>query len=138
MNIPTTSIPEYLASPCGINCGLCRAYLRERNKCAGCNVDSFQKPGHCITCKIKNCAERPGSSRFCFECSKYPCALLRHLDTRYRTRYFMSPVKNLDEIHERGLRMFMETESRRWSCPQCGNPVCMHTGKCSRCGASLF
>jgi len=25
---------------CGINCGTCRAYLRERNKCRGCRASS--------------------------------------------------------------------------------------------------
>jgi hypothetical protein len=28
----------HLVAPCGMNCGICRAYLREKNKCPGCRV----------------------------------------------------------------------------------------------------
>jgi len=123
-----------LIAPCGMNCGVCMAYLREKNRCVGCNSDSPGKRKTRLNCKIKNCPERPGSSRFCFACEKYPCAGLQHLDKRYRTKYSMSMIENLNGIRDMGIEEFMETENTRRVCPQCGNPICVHNGRCYHCG----
>ena len=131
--IPQTDIQHLMIAPCGINCSLCRAYLRKKNKCAGCNTVSGHKPYHCLTCKIKNCLERNEGSGFCFDCGKYPCTWIQHIDKRYRTRYSLSLIRNLDEIREFGLDRFMENERIRWTCSHCGGPVCIHTGKCCQC-----
>ena len=132
--IPQTNIPSILIAPCGMNCGICMAYLREKNKCVGCNVESPQKAKHCLVCKIKNCSERTGSSRFCFTCTKYPYTGLRQLDKRCRTKYSMSMIENLNAIRDFGLDRFMDIENTRWVCPKCGNPICIHNGKCYQCG----
>ena len=46
-----TVLPESLCSaliaPCGMDCGLCRGYVREKNRCAGCNGDDSSKPRYC-------------------------------------------------------------------------------------------
>ena len=130
---PQTNIPSILIAPCGMNCGICMAYLREKNRCVGCNIESPQKLNHCFVCSIKNCTERNGGSKFCFECPKYPCARLKQLDKRYRTKYSMSMIENLNKIKESGLDQFMEIENTRWVCPQCGNPICVHNKRCYHC-----
>lgn len=131
--IPYTNIPAIMIAPCGMNCGICMAYLRERNRCVGCNIESHQKVNHCFVCSIKNCIERPAGSRFCFDCKKYPCKRLKQLDKRYRTRYSMSMIENLNGIRDFGLDRFMGIENTRWACAQCGGPICVHNRKCYRC-----
>ncbi|MFZ3074083.1 MAG: hypothetical protein WA093_03070 [Minisyncoccales bacterium] len=41
-----------LIAPCGMNCALCMAYLREKNHCPGCGGEAI---GACQKCTIKNC-----------------------------------------------------------------------------------
>lgn len=51
----TGTMEPTLIAPCGINCGICRAYLREKNKCPGCRLFNAQEPVSIARCKIKNC-----------------------------------------------------------------------------------
>ena len=135
MNIKKAAhIPSAMIAPGGINCGACLAHLRDKNKCAGCNIDQLQKPKHCFTCRIKTCDQKPGISSFCFECNKYPCYRLKNLDKRYVSKYGLSIINNLDEIKKVGLKRFMEMENTRWACQECGSPICIHDKKCYTCG----
>jgi hypothetical protein len=55
---------------------------------------------------------KTGNSAFCFECEKYPCAGLNHLDTRYRTKYSMSMIDNLESIKQFGIRNFIKKKGK--------------------------
>lgn len=124
-----------LIASCGMNCGICRAYLRLKNKCHGCKVDNINKPVSCIHCKIKNCCVfQNGKVKFCFECKEFPCDRLKHLDKRYRTKYNMSMIENLGNIKKNGIRKFVRNEKMRWSCSKCCGTICVHNGLCSNCG----
>jgi hypothetical protein len=59
---------------------------------------------------------------------------LKHLDKRYRTRYGMSMIENLENIHKMGIRSFVASEEARWACPECGSLVCVHNRYCYGCG----
>jgi hypothetical protein len=124
-----------LVAPCGMNCGICMAYLRPKNKCAGCRgVDTYKAITR-LRCKIKNCAVfRKGKAKFCFECGIFPCDNLKHLDKRYRTKYDMSMIENLENIRNFGIRKFLKNEDIRWACTKCGGAICVHKGYCSDCG----
>lgn len=124
-----------LIAPCGINCGICMAYLREKNKCPGCRVFDQNKPVTRTQCRIKNCATfQAGKSKYCFQCDKYPCVRLKQLDKRYRTKYNMSMIENLENIKNSGIRKFVEHEKVRWTCRKCGGTVCVHKRRCFICG----
>lgn len=124
-----------LIAPCGMNCGVCMAYLRDRNKCPGCHGENATKPVSCTRCIIVNCEViKTNQSGFCFECPKYPCLRLKQLDKRYRTKYAMSMIENLEYIHENGLRSFSLKEKKRWRCSKCGGVICVHRGYCFNCG----
>ena len=126
--------PDIIA-PCGINCGLCRAYIRDRKPCPGCRGGENYKSNACLTCVIKNCPELAvDGHKFCFSCSKYPCADLLHLDHRYRIRYGVSVVENLERIRTIGVRRFAAEEAVRWACSKCGDRLCMHKPQCINCG----
>jgi len=129
------NITSSLIAPCGMNCGLCIGYHREKNKCAGCRSTSLNKPNHCINCSIKNCVMLPAvKSKFCFSCPKYPCSLIKNLDKRYRNKYGMSMIENLNSIKESGIRNFIKNEKQKWTCSKCGNIICVHRELCIMCG----
>lgn len=124
-----------LIAPCGMNCGICYAYLREKNKCPGCRFFNTTKPISIARCKIKNCKYFKNSKiQFCFECDNFPCENLKHLDKRYRTKYRMSEISNLENIKKYGIRKFIKNEKKRWSCLKCGGIICVHKGCCYDCG----
>jgi hypothetical protein len=130
---------EILIAPCGMNCALCSSFLAMKN--------DLQKKGfgkkYCSGClpRGKNCAFMKkscdllgkGLVRFCFECEEYPCRRLEHLDKRYRTFYHMSMIENLEFIKLNGVNKFLEKESAKWSCPDCGGTICCHNGVCYHC-----
>jgi hypothetical protein len=122
-----------LIAPCGMNCGICHAYLRDKNTCPDCRLmDSVTSS---VNCTIKNCDKlKSSSSQFCYECKTYPCKRLKQLDKRYRTKYAMSMLENLESIRSIGLNAFVENEGKRWRCERCGGVICVHKGYCLKCG----
>lgn len=124
-----------LIASCGMNCSICRAYLREKNKCPCCRGNDISKPISCIKCKLKTCETlNKNKSNFCFECDKFPCSNLKHLDKRYRTKYNMSMIENLENIKKLGIGEFLKNEKIRWICKECGGTICVHKGNCHNCG----
>ncbi len=90
-----------------------------------------------LMCSIKLCENlRKDSRRFCFECDAFPCARIRHMDLRYRTKYHLSVIDNLVAIKRDGIRKFVQQETTRWRCPQCGSVLCVHKDRCLFCGAA--
>ena len=124
-----------LIAPCGMNCGLCMCYLRNKKTCAGCRTGDEDKAKSCLACTIRKCeTPRSNASGFCFECDAFPCARLRRLDIRYRTKYRMSMLENLEFIRDAGIEAFVESERIRRACPECGGIECVHTDECIYCG----
>lgn len=124
---------ETSVAPCGVNCSVCYAHLRSKNKCGGCWGSDNLKPKHCIVCKIRNCEYLAKSgSNYCFVCEKYPCIRVKQLDKRYVAKYRISLKENLELVRVYGIHAFMEIETEKWTC-KCGGVVCEHTGRCSVC-----
>ena len=123
-----------MIAPCGMNCGTCIAYMRPKNRCPGCWHDDKLKNKSCIRCIIKNCALLDKTdSKFCYDCSKYPCLRLKQLDKRYRTRYKTSFLDNLIMIKQNGIDYFLAFETKRRKCPDCGSTLSVHRDKCLAC-----
>ncbi len=123
-----------LIAPCGMDCGVCMCYLREKNRCSGCSAGDAGKMKSVLACRIRKCEALTASkSGFCFECDAFPCARLRRLDKRYRSKYRMSMLENLETIRESGIEAFVESERKRWVCPECGGTQCVHTDVCVYC-----
>lgn len=118
-----------LIAPCGMNCAICSAFLREKNRCGGC----YEPDRLCsINCTISACERVRG--RYHHTCGDFPCRRLKQLDKRYRTKYGMSMIANLEAIREQGIRAFVRTERERWTCQACGGTIDVHHGKCADCG----
>ena len=119
---------QELIAPCGMNCGICVAYLRDKRKCPGCRLRDKK-------CGIRNCEKfQKNKFKYCYECDTFPCARIKRLDKRYRTKYEMSMIENLEYIRENGVSKFIEREITRWKCPKCGGVICVHHRKCYTCG----
>jgi hypothetical protein len=106
-----------LIAPCGMNCNLCKAYLRDKNKCPGCRSGGNKnKLDTRVNCIIKNCDQlKKNNWKYCSDkCEKFPCTRLKNLDKRYRNKYDMSMIENLESIKKLGIRKFIEKEKKRW------------------------
>lgn len=70
-----------LVAPCGMNCGICSAFLGEqKTPCPGC----LPRDKQCAFLK-KKCKKIGNQEiRFCFECNIFPCENLQKLDKNYK------------------------------------------------------
>ena len=130
-----------LIAPCGMNCGVCSAYLGMKNDirskgikseyCHGClprgKGCTINKSGACM--KLMNL-----SVRFCYVCEKFPCDTNKQGDEIYRKRYHTSPIENLRYIKENGMQKFLKQQQEKWKCRQCGGVISCHNGICYTCG----
>lgn len=133
--IAVKPIQARMLAPCGINCAVCIGHLREKNRCPGCtDPREAAKLPHCRRCHFLTCPEPRRSRRFCFDCTRFPCRRLRQLDLRYRTRYRMSPIENLEAIRALGIRRFIAQEKVRWMCSGCTATLSVHRDNCLNCG----
>lgn len=120
-----------MLAPCGLTCAACYAHLRKKNPCPGCRSVSLDKPAHCNRCKIKSCADERGI--LCFECSSFPCSLVKSIDKRYRLRYNISLIENGLRAKTAGIKKHLQEEQVKWTCPHCGGTVSLHSRICSKC-----
>lgn len=110
-----------MIAPCGMNCMLCSAHLRDDKRCPGCNIRTLRY-------RIKNCpAYKKNKFKFCYMCQKFPCSRIRHLDDRYTTRYGMSMIENLEFIRDKGMGRFLKSQKKRWTTPE--GIICVHNKK---------
>jgi len=133
------TIPIDLIAPCGMNCRLCLGYVRKVNTCPGCmritrKPDNTSKYRSC--CILRNCDHlRKTGRKYCSsKCSRFPCRRLKQLDKRYRTKYGMSMLDNLETIEKLGIRWFVRDQKEKWTCPGCGELLCVHRQECLICG----
>jgi hypothetical protein len=97
-----------MIAPCGMNCCLCLAHLSKDRRCPGCRIRKKK-------CHIRTCPDfRKSKFKFCHECGKFPCKRIRHLDNRYRTRYEMSMIENLEMIRDKGMARFLASQKRKY------------------------
>jgi len=135
---------QQLIAPCGMNCALCANYLAMKHElgkkgfgygyCPGClprGQHCLHMAGHCAI--VGN-----GLVRFCYECESFPCQRLKALDKRYRTKYHLSMLDNLQHIREHGIESFLRDQETQWRCPRCGDSICCHKGLCLNCDLEVL
>lgn len=123
-----------LIAPCGMNCGVCIAYLRDKNKCYGCMQEGSNKAAHCTKCSIKYCDEHNHADfTYCYDCRKFPCTRIKKLDKRYVQNYKTSLSENLSYISQHGMEAFICAENEKWQCKNCGSVLSVHRNECLNC-----
>ena len=129
-----------LIAPCGMDCSVCSSFLALEHDikskgvkmpyCKGCRP----RDKKCAFLK-KRCENLLNQEiEFCYECQEFPCNNLKHIDKRYKTLYHMSLIDNLRSVKAQGLDKFLETQKKKWECPECGDVICCHNGICYGCG----
>jgi len=136
MNNKREDFSEELIAPCGMNCRICLAYFgytstgkKRKMICIGCKPTD-KSCGHLKKyCKIltKNEVE------YCYQCNDFPCNQLQKLDSKYRERYDMSMIENLEYIRDYGMDNFLGKQEKKYQCPECGGVICVHNRKCYSC-----
>ena len=83
--------------PCGIFCGTCPNYIREKNTCPGAEQ-------HCKTRKCKGiyvcCIEKKGLS-YCFECKSFPCSRYKKFSETW-LKLGQDLIQNQQQLKELG------------------------------------
>ena len=138
--IMTEKIEEIMFAPCGMNCMVCYKHCftkKTRKPCLGCLAnDETGKPEHCRKCKIKDCVHGKGVT-YCFECSQFPCKLLKNLEKSYNQRYKTSLIDNSLFVKKHGLVEFMKKQRQLYSCSKCGGVYSLHDRICTECRESF-
>ena len=132
MKMPKENIDTSMFTPCGMNCLVCYKRCYHKKPCAGCLNSDKGKPGHCRKCKIKECI-RSKELSYCFECSEYPCKQIKNLEKSYNKRYQASLMENSEAVRQLGLKIFMEEQKEKSTCPKCGGIISIHDRECSEC-----
>lgn len=136
MQMPREKIDTCMFAPCGMNCKVCYKHCHHKKPCAGCLNNDTGKPEHCRKCKVKDCIMEKALS-YCFECSEYPCKLIKNLEKSYSERYQASLIENSRFVQEHGLDYFMERQKEKYTCPKCGGIISLHDRECSECQEKL-
>jgi len=129
-----------LVAPCGMNCGVCKTYLAysrgvpaQKGKISHCN-SCIVRDKKCAFIK-RDCEKiRNKHFRFCHECPDMPCKNLDRIDKYYYAHYGVSLVENQRKIKEQGIEEFLKSQRTKFKCPNCGDVVSVHDGKCYACG----
>jgi hypothetical protein len=121
-----TMVPKLIA-PCGMNCFICKYYLNDL--CSGCRYVNKDAPNTRYKCKIKNCIViKHNHWKYCsINCKEFPCKKLNQLDKRYKSKYGMSMIENLENITMNGINKFLESQEKRWI--KNGKVFCVHDKK---------
>jgi hypothetical protein len=135
---PVVTFDKLLIAPCGMNCGTCTAFLRDKKKCPGCRIYSADKSVSIQRCIVTKCDHlEKTTSKFCYECDVFPCRRIKQLDKRYSTKYRTSFIENLTYIKEKGIESFLAFEAKRRTCKNCGSVLTVHRNFCLFCKEKL-
>lgn len=94
--------------PCGVYCGTCPNYLREKNPCPGAEK-------HCRARKCKGiyvcCTEKRGLS-YCYECSIFPCSRYRKFAESWKV-YGQDIIENQQRLKELGAEKWLGEHNKK-------------------------
>lgn len=132
-------IDDQMFAPCGMNCMVCYKHCytkKTRQPCSGCMGTDAGKPKHCRSCKIKDCVQQKELT-YCYECSDFPCKLIKNLEKSYNKRYSESFVENSRIVKENDIAFLMTAHRKKYRCTKCGGVISLHDKVCSDCQKSV-
>ena len=138
---------------CGIYCGACSVAMygktgltddftaclgslpKEGIACSGCKSDTLY-PG-CRICGLRSCALGKNIEH-CIYCSDYPCKSYRAWQRAAKLLpHVQEAAESLEAIKRDGVDHWLDSQKKRWSCPDCNTPYSWYASICSTCGRSL-
>lgn len=155
-----------LLAPCGLYCGVCAIYIAHRDnnlklkerlvnlykggtpgkgvlpgsedltaedmRCKGClSDDAFM---YCRQCPIKDCTKEKGYTG-CHQCNDFPCHYVAEdFPMAVGKKVILRAVPRWREV---GTEQFIEEETARYVCPECGNTVFRGVMRCNKCKIGL-
>ena len=110
---------EKTAGICGLFCGTCPSYPQD---CHGCLSDKVR--AGCEECSpgFRDCSREHGVTR-CFDCTEFPCDRLRWFSKQHIVNgicHHENILRDLEEMKHRGVESWVESQTARHTCPQCG------------------
>ena len=89
--------------PCGIFCGACPIFLREKKPCPGAAIHCRERQ-----CKgIYVCCIETRGHRFCYECEIFPCSRLKKFAASWQ-QYGQDLIANQERLRELGEAGWLE------------------------------
>ena len=123
-----------------MNCRICAGYIgytttgkKRKMRCIGF------KPTDKSCAHLKNYCKNKTINKieYCYQCSDFPCKQLQKLDNKYRKRYNMSMIENLEYIRDNGMSDFLKQQQKKYLCPECDRVIYVNNSKCYSCGTII-
>ena len=148
-------VKKELLAPCGLYCGVCSIYIAHQNNnlkfkkrlmpvykafaktvddiaCTGCLSDGVVFPV-CRSCPIKRCSQDRGLDG-CHQCDDFPCKFIENFPIPVGKKVILRAIPIWREI---GTEKWVESEEKRYHCPDCGNPLFRGAKRCNKCGIAV-
>lgn len=148
-------INKDLLAPCGLYCGVCSILIAHKDNnqnfkeklmkiykpfvksiddiaCTGCLSEGVVFPV-CRVCAIKNCNKKKGYEG-CHECDDFPCKFIDNFPVEVGKKVILRAIHHRKEF---GTKNWVETEEKRYKCPDCGNALFRGAKRCNKCGISV-
>ncbi|HAF29471.1 MAG TPA: hypothetical protein DCG75_10530 [Bacteroidales bacterium] len=88
---------------CGVFCGGCPTFTREKNPCPGAEINHER----CEKCKTFHlCCKEKGISH-CYQCDDFPCKKFKAFSKRWE-KYGQNFIENQSFIKENGYKAFLD------------------------------
>jgi hypothetical protein len=88
---------------CGVFCGGCPIYIREKNPCPGADIN-FSR---CEKCKTFHLCCRERKIIHCYECAVFPCGKFKSFAKRWQ-KYGQNFIENQNYLKDFGSIKFLE------------------------------
>lgn len=144
-------VEKELLAPCGLYCGVCAIYIADRDDnlkfkerltgvygvelddlhCRGCMSDEVFK--YCKVCPIRECTQEKGYEG-CHQCDDFPCKLVDDFPLPVGKKVILRAVP---EWRELGTERWVEMETEKYRCPECGHPLFRGAKRCRNCKAEV-
>jgi hypothetical protein len=95
--------------------------------CKGClSYDAF---GECQMCTIKTCAKERNYEA-CYQCEDFPCKLISEFPYLVGRKVMLRALPQWKEL---GTEKWVEAETKRYICPNCGHNLFRGAKRCNQC-----
>lgn len=88
---------------CGVFCGGCPTFIRERKPCPGAEINSER----CEKCKTFHLCCKEREITHCYQCDEFPCKTFKAFSKRWE-KYGQNFIDNQTFIKNKGEKAFLD------------------------------